>query len=186
MAADRARLASAQKRNLEHGEEEEAVVTDEDCVGFSEDEDRRGWPSPRIGMGFAPEESHRALAEAGGDRWVVRAAPDDDGAHQMRAEVLRGASLGGGVAWEAGSRSAAELREAATHYERAEALKAAPTMKAVAAKFADLCCREAEVQDVREGAAAAAREIGAFMAKVKAELAQMHVGPELAKALERF
>ena len=33
-------------------------------------------------------------------------------------------------AWEAGPRSAAELKEAATHYERAAALCPAPEMKA--------------------------------------------------------
>jgi len=50
---------------------------------------------------------------------VVRAAPDDEVAHQMRAEVLCGQHS----AWKAGPRSAAELREAAAHFERAAALK---------------------------------------------------------------
>jgi len=49
---------------------------------------------------------------------LVRSLPDDLQANQMRAEVLSG-QYG---AWEAGPRSAAELREAATHYERAAAL----------------------------------------------------------------
>ena len=49
---------------------------------------------------------------------VVRAAPDDVGAHRMRAFVLCGHCR----AWEAGPRSAAELSEAAAHYERAAAL----------------------------------------------------------------
>ncbi len=48
---------------------------------------------------------------------VVRAAPDDGLAHQMRATVLTGQC----PAWLAGPRSAAELMEAATHYERAAA-----------------------------------------------------------------
>merc|ERR1712127_681428 len=43
---------------------------------------------------------------------VVRAAPNDVTANTMRADVLRGVSFG---AWEAGPRSAAELKEAATH-----------------------------------------------------------------------
>ena len=77
---------------------------------------------------------------------VVRAAPDEVQAHQMRAMVLCGPSR----AWEAGPRSAAELREAATHYERAAALKTAPAMKATSARLADFCRREAEDQDVRE------------------------------------
>ena len=60
---------------------------------------------------------------------VVRAAPDDLVPNQMRAFVLCGRT----VAWEAGPRSAAELKEAATHFERTAALCPAP---AVAAEFA--------------------------------------------------
>eukprot|EP00964_Phaeocystis_antarctica_P162877 scaffold138017_cov90-Phaeocystis_antarctica.AAC.1 len=45
----------------------------------------------------------------------------------MRADLLCGRSCG---AWEAGPRSAAELKEAATHYDRAAALHPAPAMKA--------------------------------------------------------
>jgi tetratricopeptide (TPR) repeat protein len=72
---------------------------------------------------------------------VVRAAPNDSGAHGMRAMVLRGPS----GAWEAGPRSAAELMEAATHYERAAALCDAPALKAENARLAGLCrsCAEA-------------------------------------------
>ena len=66
---------------------------------------------------------------------MVRAAPDDMQAHQMRAAVLRG-RFG---AWEAGPRSAAELREAATHYERAAALCPAPAIKAGLADLAERC-----------------------------------------------
>ena len=58
---------------------------------------------------------------------VVRAAPDELQAHQMRAMVLRGQS---GAPWGAGPRSAAELREAAAHYDRAAALCSAPAVKA--------------------------------------------------------
>ena len=47
----------------------------------------------------------------------------------------------GGDAWEAGPRSAAELREAATHYERAAALSPAPALKAKYASTAALCRR---------------------------------------------
>ena len=70
---------------------------------------------------------------------MVRAAPDDMQAHQMRAAVLRG-RFG---AWEAGPRSAAELREAATHCERAAALCPAPVMKAELADAAAWCRRQA-------------------------------------------
>ena len=70
---------------------------------------------------------------------VVRAAPDHLGANQMRGLVL----LGHRSAWEAGPRSAAELREAATHYERAAALHPAPAIKAGLTDFADQCRRQA-------------------------------------------
>ena len=73
---------------------------------------------------------------------VVRAAPDDDLAHEMRAAVL---SRRGACAWQAEPqpRSAAELREAATHYERAAALQTAPAIKAEMEGAADMCCRRA-------------------------------------------
>ena len=66
---------------------------------------------------------------------VMRAAPDDVAAHDMRALVLTGQ----GAAWEAGPRSAAELKEAAKHYERAAALCPAPVLKANFAELADWC-----------------------------------------------
>ena len=56
---------------------------------------------------------------------VVRAAPDHLGVNLMRAMVLCGRC----VAWEAGPRSAAELREAAAHFDRAAALSTAPAVK---------------------------------------------------------
>eukprot|EP00964_Phaeocystis_antarctica_P099933 scaffold65682_cov82-Phaeocystis_antarctica.AAC.1 len=56
---------------------------------------------------------------------VVRAAPDDVQANQMWALVLSGLTY----AWEAGPRSAAELKEAATHFDRAAALHPAPAVK---------------------------------------------------------
>ena len=71
---------------------------------------------------------------------VVRAAPDSMSATQMRALVLRGSC----VAWEAGPRSAAELREAATHYERAAALYPSPAAKAGFASAAAECRRQAQ------------------------------------------
>ena len=72
---------------------------------------------------------------------VVRAAPNDAAANTMQADVLRGVSFG---AWEAGPRSAAELKEAATHYERAAALSEAPVWKAELASSADWCRSRAE------------------------------------------
>ena len=71
---------------------------------------------------------------------VVGVAPDDLGAIRMRAEVLRGQNL----AWEAGPRSAAELREAAVHYERAAALETAPAVKAELTGAAAWCRRRAD------------------------------------------
>ena len=71
---------------------------------------------------------------------VVRAAPNDAAANTMQADVLRGVSFG---AWEAGPRSAAELKEAATHWERAAALSDAPAVKAKRADSADWCRNKA-------------------------------------------
>ena len=71
---------------------------------------------------------------------VVRAAPDDMLAHNMRAEVLSGKSYG---TWEVGLRSAAELKEAAKHFERTAALCPAPAMKAELAEQAARCRSEA-------------------------------------------
>ena len=73
---------------------------------------------------------------------VVRAAPDAGQANQMRALVLSGRCC----AWEAGPRSAAELKKAAAHYERTAALSpaAAPEFKAELARDAAWCRRQAE------------------------------------------
>jgi hypothetical protein len=80
---------------------------------------------------------------------VVRAAPDDWQAHQMRAIVLSGMD----GAWE--ECSAAELREAATHFERAAALHTARLSPL--ADNASVCRLQAEVMAVVEGAAASFR-----------------------------
>ena len=72
---------------------------------------------------------------------VVRAAPDDVPANKIRAEVLSGR---GGSSWGAGPRSAAELREAATHFERAAALHTAPAVKAQLANNAAECRSRAD------------------------------------------
>ena len=67
---------------------------------------------------------------------VVRAAAADDvGAHEMRASVLSGRC----GAWGAGPRSAAELMEAATQYDRAAAVHPAPAGKAYFANRAAWC-----------------------------------------------
>ena len=68
---------------------------------------------------------------------VVGAAPDDFVTNQMRAIVLSG-QFAGSLEFM-GPRSVAELKEAATHYDRAAALCDAPAMKAMLTKLADLC-----------------------------------------------
>ena len=70
---------------------------------------------------------------------VVRATDVQD-AHQMRALVLCGQC----GAWEAGPRSAAELKKAAARFERAAVLHSAPAMKELLADNAALCRSEAD------------------------------------------
>ena len=65
----------------------------------------------------------------------MRAAPNDAAANQMRAVVLTGQCR----AWEAGPRSAAELKEASVHWDRAAAIDPAPTVKAEYARRAVAC-----------------------------------------------
>ena len=71
---------------------------------------------------------------------VVRVVPNDGGAHQMRALVLSGLC----DSWEVGPRSAVELMEAATHYDRAATLHEAPVAKANLAENAAWCRSQAE------------------------------------------
>ena len=71
---------------------------------------------------------------------VLRVLPNDQKANEMRALVLIGPECG---AWEAGPRSAAELKEAATHFDRAAALSDAPVMKAHLARCAAQCRSQA-------------------------------------------
>ena len=72
---------------------------------------------------------------------VVRAAPDDWRVSSMRAGVLSGQC---GGAWGAGPRSAEELKEAATYYDRVFALCPAPAAKAHFAGCAVRCRSQAE------------------------------------------
>ena len=84
------------------------------------------------------DEGFKALYRRG---FVVTLAPNDFQTNKMRAVVLSGRS---GDAWEAGPRSAAELKEAATYFERVAALISAPVMKAELAGAA-LWCRSQAV-----------------------------------------
>ena len=96
---------------------------------------------------------------------VVRAAPDYAPANQMRAIVLSGQH---GVL-EALPRSAAELMEAATHYERAAALHPAPAVKARLANKAARCRCVAEAMSLAEGPRSAAlMEAAAFLEQAAA------------------
>eukprot|EP00964_Phaeocystis_antarctica_P138415 scaffold103101_cov57-Phaeocystis_antarctica.AAC.2 len=70
---------------------------------------------------------------------IVRAAPNNIAADCMRAEVLSGQER----AWEAGPRSAAELKEAAVHFDRAAALCRAPAQKAGFTHDAGWCRNQA-------------------------------------------
>ena len=72
---------------------------------------------------------------------VMRSAPNYQGAILMRAVVLSGQCDG---AWAVGLRLVADLKEAATQYERAAALSDAPAMKADFASFAAACRSGAE------------------------------------------
>ena len=70
---------------------------------------------------------------------VVRTSPDDWQAHHMRAVVLSGQDR----AWEAGLRSAAELKETATHFDRAAVLCNDSAEKARLTRNAGWCRRRA-------------------------------------------
>ena len=72
---------------------------------------------------------------------VVRAAPNDESALEMRAYVLTGQYS----VLEAGLRSAAELREAALCFDRSAALCDAPVWKTKLSGLADHCRSRAEV-----------------------------------------
>ena len=70
---------------------------------------------------------------------VLRAAPNANAALGMRAMVLSGRGARDGGAWEAGPRSAAELKEAATLFDRSAALCDAPVWKTMLSRLADWC-----------------------------------------------
>ena len=102
---------------------------------------------------------------------VVRAAPNDAEANTMRADVLR-RQCG---AWGAGPRSAAELKEAAAHYERAAALCDAPALKAERADFAAWCLDQA--RELIRGSVLLELEARNEAAKVKLEEARLKQAP---------
>ena len=75
----------------------------------------------------------------------------------MRAAVLSGQES----SWEVRPRSAAELKEAAAHYEQAAALCNAPVQKAAAAQNAVWCHQAAAMPSYTEIPSASPSEAGA-------------------------
>ena len=75
---------------------------------------------------------------------AVRVAPNKETTNLMRAMVLSGAFPGTERSTPSAF-SAAELKEAAAHYDRSAALSNAPAEKAKFSKMAD-CCREGEAE----------------------------------------
>ena len=124
-------LVEAAQRYLEAGERYPAGSENWACATAQAFDQLR---QKKFAEGAKPEwwddEGLKALSAM-----VVRAAPNDGTAVFMRAYVL----CGGNGAWEAGSTSAAELREAAEHFDRSAALSDAPTLKAEKARLAGVC-----------------------------------------------
>ena len=65
----------------------------------------------------------------------------DETVLDMRAYVLGGVTYAN---WEAGLRSATELKEAATLFDRSAAIRSAPAVKARLCGLADRCRRQAD------------------------------------------
>merc|ERR1740139_1716615 len=95
--------------------------------------------------GWWNDEALKTLSKA-----VLRATDSETG-HAMRAEVLTGQSS----AWESGPRSAADLKEAAKHYERAAALTLAPVLKCQNRNDAAALRRQAAAMEAAEAEAEA-------------------------------
>ena len=122
--------------------------------------------------GWWNDEALKTLSKA-----VLRAT-DSRAGHGMRAAVLSGQC----PSWESGPRSAADLKEAATHYERAAALTPAPVQKrnyesnaaALRSEAAAMEAAEAEAEAVvrAEAEAKASAVADALLAEEAAEAAE--------------
>jgi len=109
---------------------------------------------------------------------AVLRATDSQVGHAMRAEVLAGQHL----TWESGPRSAADLKEAATHFERAVQLNPTPLQKreyeskaaALRGQAAAMEASEAEAEAVvrAEAEAKASAVADALLAEEAAEAAE--------------
>ena len=113
----------------------------------------RAWLERERSGGLPPEAVRAARRGGGGLEFLVR----EQGAlvDVWWAEALLSARLGlirgeerARLEVEAGPRSAAELREAATHFERAAALHSAPAAKAEFAGKAAWCRRRADAMSM--------------------------------------
>ena len=93
------------------------------------------------------DEALKALSKA-----VVDAGVDSQQAHQMRAKVLSGTCP---PSCKAGPRSAADLREAAKHSERAAELVHAPIHKSKRERFATALLNQAAAMEAAEAVAKA-------------------------------
>ena len=98
-------------------------------------------------------------------RRILAAAPNLLAPVKMRTLVLSGTER----AWEAGSRTAAELREAAKLYLRAETLADAPVAKCEYRNLAASLNEKAEPMEAAEAAARAEEEAVAAAARAEAE-----------------
>ena len=74
----------------------------------------------------------------------MRAAPNEVLAVDMRAMVLSDFDN----AWEVGPRSAAELKEAAAHFDRCAVLSDAPAWEAQSFELADWCRSQADAEGI--------------------------------------
>ena len=94
--------------------------------------------------GWWNDEDLKALSKR-----IVQAAPEHAIGHHMRAVVLSGIAC----SWEAGPRSAAELKEAAKHFERCAELSylsISPAVQAEDTEYVAKCLRLAAAMETAE------------------------------------
>jgi len=124
--------------------------------------------------GWWSDEALKTLSKA-----VLRATGNLVG-HLMRADVLAGQSS----AWESGPRSAADLKEAATRYERAAQLNPTPAQKRVCESNAVALRRQVAAMEAAEAEAEAVVRAEAE-AKASAVAATMEAAEAEAEAVVR-
>ena len=115
---------------------------------------------------------------------VVAIVPDESSTCSMRARVLSGGSISTGLSaasWNAGQRTAAEIKEAATWFRRAAVVERTPSCKLRYDKAARECDEYADPLLAKEEAAAAAARAAEEAEAAKARAA---AEAEVAKALK--